>query len=213
MHGPFAPVIKINDDRLTPYLSLTRPGKFYTGNDPRDWDRYNRDRYDKNGNYINNVEMHERADVINIEPPEKHYHAELIDNEWWWVNGCQACNGRSRRFAFRECIQHDVCSICGKPRGHSGHKHVMGGGENGWFCVPCHETAELIRKTEAKARIGMEDIEHDFTSDIVCPYCGYTYCESHQYNHDDGDKITCDDCDSVFFVSIHHNVNYSTEKS
>ena len=109
-------VCKINDKRLFSYTNRTRGGSeqvFYTGNDDRDWDRYRAEGGVQNAD----VKMHDKPDTIRLKPPEEHYYAQLIDGEWWWVNGCGLCNGRPRDWAtYIECKKHDVCRTCHIPR-------------------------------------------------------------------------------------------------
>lgn len=80
-------VSKINDDRLLNYTKRIRSGVtqiFHTGNDKRDFERWRKE----GGPSCHNVTMHDKKDTIRITPPEKHYFAQLIDGEWWWLNGC-----------------------------------------------------------------------------------------------------------------------------
>ena len=33
-----------------------------------------------------------------IQPPEKHIYAILIDGKWCWVNGCDLCNNKPKKY-------------------------------------------------------------------------------------------------------------------
>ena len=56
----------------------------------------------------------------------------------------------------------------------------------------------------------MTEINHDYTSRIVCPYCGHIHSECYEYA-DDG-KTECDACEMTFHFTRHVIVNYSTKK-
>ena len=104
-----AKVSKIEDSRLSGYTNRSRSGSeqvFYTGSDARDFDRYRAE----GGNKGHGVKMHDKPDTIRLRPPEKHCYAELIDGEWWWLNGCAECNGRPRDSwgSYIECEKHGV---------------------------------------------------------------------------------------------------------
>ena len=109
-------VCKIDDERLVGYTNRNRGGNeqvFYTGNDERDFERYR----GEGGNKGSGVEIHDKPDTVRLKPPKQHYHAQLIDGEWWWVNGCGECNGRPRDWGtYIECEKHNVCRTCGTPR-------------------------------------------------------------------------------------------------
>lgn len=56
----------------------------------------------------------------------------------------------------------------------------------------------------------MTEIDHDYTSEIVCPYCGYEFDCSYEYSSDD--TIDCHECEKIFSMIKYFNVNYSTKK-
>ena len=104
-------ICKINDERLIGYVKRTRSGStqvFYTGTDSRDFERYRAD----GGGSSHSVKMHDKPDVINLPAPEKHYYSELIDGEWWWVNGCGECNDfevfRARSDLNAICVKYNL---------------------------------------------------------------------------------------------------------
>lgn len=55
------------------------------------------------------------------------------------------------------------------------------------------------------------NIEHEYTKNIVCPFCGYADKDSWEFNHDYGEK-RCPVCDRDFIVSRNVSVDYSTIK-
>ena len=57
----------------------------------------------------------------------------------------------------------------------------------------------------------MSKIEHEYTFEIVCPYCGYEHGDSWEQSGDDGD-IDCDECGKEFTYNRDIEVSYSTEK-
>jgi hypothetical protein len=61
------------------------------------------------------------------------------------------------------------------------------------------------------------EFDHDFTDNIICPYCGAEFYDCHEYwNHDAGDgstmEIDCDICKKIFEVTMNVDVTYSTDK-
>jgi hypothetical protein len=54
-------------------------------------------------------------------------------------------------------------------------------------------------------------IDHKYTSNIVCPYCGYEYTDSWEFE-DDCDDYECADCEKVFTYERHVTVEYCTSK-
>ena len=56
-----------------------------------------------------------------------------------------------------------------------------------------------------------EDIDCDYTNEIVCPYCGHEKTNSWEYDGDDG-EIECDECGMKFAYVRNVSVDYSTSK-
>ncbi len=116
-------IFKIDDHRLSPYTKRNRVGSeqiFYNVDD--------------------------KSNIILIRPPEIHYYAELLNGEWWWVNGCAECNGNPRAWStYIECNKHNVCDHCGRSRNEL--TESVWGTKCGWICDSCyhkeHETKEL----------------------------------------------------------------------
>jgi len=56
----------------------------------------------------------------------------------------------------------------------------------------------------------MPEIDHTFTTEIVCPYCGYKYRDSCEFADDDEED--CAECGKTFKFVREVSVTYSTEK-
>lgn len=59
-----------------------------------------------------------------------------------------------------------------------------------------------------------EEIDHEYTDEIVCPYCGYEFLDSFEISSEEEDLglIECDKCGEQFYASRNIQVTYSTEK-
>jgi hypothetical protein len=56
-----------------------------------------------------------------------------------------------------------------------------------------------------------KEIDHEYTSEIVCPKCGYEFSDSWECGGNSEDWGTrCDECETDFRVSRHIEVTYST---
>jgi len=213
MSTTYNKICKISDDRIKGYVNRTRNGSlqvFYTGNDSRDFERYRLE----GGGKKHNVEMHDKPDTININPPEKHFYAELIDGEWWWVNGCAECNGRPRDWTtYIECDEHNVCRTCKMPRAQI--TEIPWAGKSGWQCTPCADAKKQKLKEEAlKAFDDAEYDEHDFrnTDEITCPHCATkNECDLEHYS-DSEFEMKCRICDEKFAVEKSYIVSYTTRQ-
>ncbi len=60
------------------------------------------------------------------------------------------------------------------------------------------------------------EIDHEYTSNIVCPYCGAEDEESYHYLSDEWENddiaIDCGNCNKEFSMSYQKDVTYSTFK-
>ncbi|WP_251861951.1 hypothetical protein [Clostridium sp. Marseille-Q2269] len=58
-------------------------------------------------------------------------------------------------------------------------------------------------------------IEHEYTREITCPFCGYEYVDSWDYenNEEDLGLMECPECEKLFYASREIEVTYSTEKA
>ena len=204
-------IIRIDDDRLKGYTNRTRSGPeqiFYTGSDERDFDRYRKD----GGNSHHGVEMHDKPDTIRMHPPERHYYAELIEGEWWWVNGCAECNDQPRGWGtYVECEKHNVCCTCKIPR--SEITETPWGGKHGWQCVPCSVKEHEEAKAEALAAMPEEFDDWDYRGqdEVKCPYCNLEVEDSGDGElYKDGDQeIDCDRCDNSFTLTTEFSPSYT----
>ena len=63
--------------------------------------------------------------------------------------------------------------------------------------------------------IDEEDIDHEYTDEIVCPFCGYEVGDSWEYGNGDEDigLIECGRCDKEFYTTRNISVCYCTEKA
>lgn len=205
-------VCKINDQRLGGYTKRTRNGStqvFYTGNDSRDSGRYRKE----GGNTGKNVEMHDKPDTLNITPPEKHYYSELIDGEWWWLNGCNECNGRPRGYSYVECVKHDVCSCCCRPR--SDFEGAVWGGSNGWTCKPCEEANDKQEKEDALSSFdedSFDEWDYKLEDEAKCPYCDARNVYEYEGDNDSPDPIECHTCGNEFSLELHFEIKYTTAR-
>jgi len=56
----------------------------------------------------------------------------------------------------------------------------------------------------------MTEIEHENTNEVVCPYCGYEFSDSWEF--DDNGGIECYECNKNFNYNKNISVDYSTSK-
>lgn len=54
------------------------------------------------------------------------------------------------------------------------------------------------------------EIDHEFTDEVVCPYCGHEYSDCRDF--DDEGEMQCYECDKIFWISQHVSISYSTSK-
>lgn len=208
----------INDVRLNSYTKRLRSGKnqvFYTGNDHRDFVRYKKDQYDENGKFINNVKMHDKKDTITIIPPKNSWYSDLIDGQWWWVEGCSECNGKPRDWmTYVECDKHDVCSHCRCDR--KSLTEAPWGRQSGWVCKPCADREHEIEKREALSLMpepeDYDECDYICNDNIKCPHCNLEFDDDHDYYEADLKDIECPRCDNTFTVTAEHSVSFTCQK-
>lgn len=58
--------------------------------------------------------------------------------------------------------------------------------------------------------VGEEEIDHDFTSEVVCPHCGHIHGDSCELP--DSDDMYCANCGEEFHFTREIEVTYSTYK-
>ena len=58
-------------------------------------------------------------------------------------------------------------------------------------------------------------IDHKYTNEIVCPFCGYEFGDSWEYRDDCEDLglIDCDECHKSFYATRNITIDYSTNKA
>lgn len=55
------------------------------------------------------------------------------------------------------------------------------------------------------------EIDHEYTDNIVCPYCGGEETDSWEFHEDSGD-INCGSCHKEFHYERDISVSYTTSK-
>lgn len=199
-------VCRINDPRIANYTNRQRNGStqvFYTGNDPRDWDRYRAE----DGPSKSDVKMHDKADTIYIKAPEQHYYAELIDGEWWWLNGCDECNGREYKRCYIKCIEHDICQDCATPQAQL--TEIPWGTRKGFQCKPCHVKQKAEARIEALSEAATSALDRwDFFNkvNIRCPRCNSKMCSD---DINETAELECEICDQSFKVEVEYTPSYT----
>jgi len=56
-----------------------------------------------------------------------------------------------------------------------------------------------------------KEIDHRYTEEIVCPYCGHTHTDS--FEAPDNGKMNCHSCKKEFTFSRDIDITYITEKT
>ena len=59
------------------------------------------------------------------------------------------------------------------------------------------------------------EIDHEYTDEIVCPWCGHRHQDSWEWFADSPNEDTegeCGSCGKSFFVSEHRDITYSTKR-
>ncbi len=146
---------------------------------------------------------------VSLKHENKQMFAELIEGEWYWVNGCAECNGEERGWkTYIECEKHDRCSVCFINR-----KHISGavwGSSKGWICRPCKAAEKLeIRRQAFEEFNKSEHDDWDFTSnnEIICPHCGSEIGKDGMHESQD---IECHVCEGEIILEVEYTATYST---
>lgn len=60
-----------------------------------------------------------------------------------------------------------------------------------------------------------DEIDHEYTSKIVCPHCGYAHKDSCEFFDNGGECVEseCWSCDKPMVVTRHVSIKYSTRKT
>lgn len=61
----------------------------------------------------------------------------------------------------------------------------------------------------------MDNINCEYTDEIICPHCGYEYSDSWEYGSDSEDigLEECPECEKGFYATRRVEITYSTEKA
>ena len=182
----------INDKRLTPTMERSRNGRIQEFREKNQDDRSS---------------ISKKNCDVSLEHENKEMYAELIDGQWYWVNGCGQCNGEERSWnTYIECEKHDVCSCCFIPR-----KKIKGnsvwGGNKGWTCKPCKETKDAEIRREAFEKLDGEEPDCSYTDEIICPHCGSVISNDDLHESTD---IECHVCDGEISLEVDYTASYST---
>lgn len=144
--------------------------------------------------------------------------AEQIDGVWYWVVGCKECLGGKKTWNnYHCCEEHDTCGRCGIPRDKATMiplpaigglpRFAVYGHPDGWRCAPCYE-AEKTAEAIAKLTAAEDGVDHEGTSDIVCPHCGNSYCPD--CGPAEEKEIECSTCGGKYDVTFEVAVTYTT---
>ena len=119
---------------------------------------------------------------------------------------CEVCvTGSYKGFPSNLCVDHNVCKYCGIKR--EDLDHIPWGCCDGAFmCRPCEKSS---REASIAARIE-KGFEHEYTQEVVCPYCGCKSSDSWEFR--DSDEKDCDDCGKEFKIERIITCEYTTEK-
>lgn len=59
-----------------------------------------------------------------------------------------------------------------------------------------------------------KEIDHEYTDEIVCPFCGNEFSDSFEYGEgEDIGLIECGECEKEFYATRNISVSYSTKKA
>jgi len=118
-----------------------------------------------------------------LHPCHKHQQCDVID-----------CDNPTGNNPWR-CSEHHQCDDCGTRE-----KIVIR--TEGVLCDPCF-------KIRVDARIASFKGSTDYTNEVVCPHCGYTFSDSWEMSEG---EYNCHDCERKFELTRNVEVTYSTEK-
>jgi hypothetical protein len=95
------------------------------------------------------------------------------------------------------CDEHYSCDDCGEGEG-------LVYRTEGLLCEPCH-TARVNKR--------MENFngKTSYTSEIICPHCGYQFQDCWEYSSDYG-SLECPDCENDLTYEREIEVTYTTVK-
>jgi hypothetical protein len=147
---------------------------------------------------------------VELEPPHDGLYAELFEDGWYWVCGCNKCLNNNERYPYIVCDEHDRCITCGTHRKEL--TEIPWGNPDGFQCKPCGKNEDEKRKRkalrEARQRGHSED-DCYYTSEIICPVCSST-CSSDDIHEDGEHEMTCDVCDTEFIVEVEYEPRFTS---
>lgn len=177
--------ILINDSRLTPTMSRVRNGRKQVF-----------------------TQKESKAEIV-LQHDKKSMYAELINGEWYWVEGCAECKGKPRDWmTYIECEEHDRCRSCGTNR--KDIKETPWGGKYGWQCQPCANDRKKELRKQAFEKYRKEGYdEHSFTymNEIKCPHCASEISSDEMHESQD---IECEVCEGQIHLEVEWTPSYST---
>jgi transcription elongation factor Elf1 len=58
------------------------------------------------------------------------------------------------------------------------------------------------------------EIDTDYTDEVVCPHCGHEHSDSWEYNLTEQDygALECAECGEMFEATLNKSISYSTRK-
>ncbi len=64
--------------------------------------------------------------------------------------------------------------------------------------------------------MGIKEIDCTYTKEIICPYCGYEFSDSWEYNRrmegGDSTELECPECDKKFTATMDIEITYKSHK-
>lgn len=107
---------------------------------------------------------------------------------------CKVC-GVGIESWFGRCDEHKRCDGCGT-------RQYIVLRSSGVWCDPCH-------RERVEARVAAFKGDHEFTANIVCPYCGEEHGDSWEYSEG---ETECVECERRFDMVRVVEVSYVTSK-
>ena len=107
---------------------------------------------------------------------------------------CQKCGVKTER--RKRCDEHYACDDCGTKEGLCTYTE-------GVLCDPCHTVRVDKRIAKFKGNTS-------YTSEVICPHCGYQHRDSWEMSEGEQE---CPDCERKYEISKYVEVSYTTTKS
>jgi ribosomal protein L37AE/L43A len=72
----------------------------------------------------------------------------------------------------------------------------------------------MRQEASRRRRMSEKEIDTEYTSDPVCPWCGHKYADAWELNLNDGDDtvLECGECEKSFKATAYISVDYCTQK-